>query len=38
MSADSGPVPTSFLRSGVPRGKQVEEEASPASRLADTDL
>ena len=36
MSANSGPVPMSFLRSDMPRGKQVVEEASSDSRLADS--
>lgn len=37
MCANSGPVPMSFLRSNMPRvGKQVVEEASSASRLADS--
>ena len=36
MSANSGPVPMSFLRIDMPRGKQVVEEASSPSRLADS--
>lgn len=34
----AGPVPTSFLRSGVPRGKQVVRAASSAPRFAHTNL
>lgn len=36
--SDSGGVPTSFLRSAEPRGKQVVGKTIRASKFADTNL